>query len=66
MGHPYSTGELRALRFLVEKYGDLTYILPRNIEIEYYALTGVMRAHGCLYMAAWRLKNGYYDARLSA
>lgn len=66
MRHRYSTRELKALRFLLDKYGSMSYIIPQDLESEYYALTGVVRAHGCLYMAAWRMEKGYYDSVLSA
>ena len=57
----YSKQELRAINTLIHKYGHLTYIKMSLLENEYYQLTGVDRASGAIYMAAWRLENGYYD-----
>ena len=61
MAKAYSTKELRVINFLIRKYGYLTYVKMSILEEEYYQLTGVHRASGAIYMAAWRLENGYYD-----
>ena len=61
MSKAYSKHELRAIYTLIRKYGHLTYIKMSLLENEYYKLTGVHRASGAIYMAAWRLENGYYD-----
>lgn len=61
MGKTYSEEELRAINTLIRKYGHLTYVKTSTLEEEYYQLTGVHRVSGALYMAAWRLENGYYD-----
>jgi hypothetical protein len=64
MARKYTDKELSVLQFLVQKYGHLTYQQPALLEEEYEQLTGIRRASGCLYMAAWRLENGLYDDRL--
>ena len=61
MAKPYSRNELVAIDALIKKYGHLTYVKMSVLENEYYQLTGVHRASGAIYMAAWRLENGYYD-----
>ena len=61
MSKAYSKQELLAIYTLIRKYGHLTYIKMSLLENEYYELTGVHRASGAIYMAAWRLENGYYD-----
>ena len=61
MAKPYSTNELIAIDALIQKYGHLTYVKMSVLENEYYQRTGVHRASGAIYMAAWRLENGYYD-----
>ena len=62
----YSIAELQALASLIRKYGHLTYGNPANVEDEFFNITGVHRASGPLYMAAWRLERGYYDNLLAA
>jgi hypothetical protein len=64
MSRKYSEKELSALQSLINKYGHLTYQKPSSLEDEYFLLTGVRRASGCLYMAAWRLELGHYDEAL--
>lgn len=61
MSKSYSIKELVILASLIRKYGHLTYIKSSLLEQEYFKLTGIHRASGALYMAAWRLENGYYD-----
>ena len=61
MAKAYSKKELLAIDTLIQKYGHLTYVKMSILENEYYQLTGVHRASGAIYMAAWRLENGYYD-----
>lgn len=61
MTKSYSVKELVVLGSLINKYGHLTYIKSSLLEQEYFQLTRVHRASGALYMAAWRLENGYYD-----
>lgn len=61
MAKSYSENELLAINTLIRKYGHLTYVKTSTLEEEYYQLTGVHRVSGALYMAAWRLENGYYD-----
>ena len=61
MARAYSKDELRAIDALIRKYGHLTYVKMSLLEKEYFKLTGVHRASGAIYMAAWRLENGYYD-----
>ena len=61
MAKVYSIAEIVVLKALIHKYGHLTYIKSSLLEQEYLQLTGVCRASGALYMAAWRLENGYYD-----
>lgn len=61
MGKTYSEEELHAINTLIRKYGHLTYVKTSILEEEYYQLTGVHRVSSALYMAAWRLENGYYD-----
>ena len=61
MEKTYSIKELRVIKALIRKYGHLTYVKMSCLEDEYYQLTGVHRASGAIYMAAWRLENGYYD-----
>lgn len=41
--------------------GPITYQNPATIEKLFWDATGVPRASGCLYMAMWRIKKGYYD-----
>ena len=65
MSPAYSYRELSALGLLVAKYGHLTYAYPRQLAAEFTTLTGTHRSHGALYMASWRLENGYYDHMLS-
>jgi len=65
MSPPYSYRELSALELLVKKYGHITYAYPQQLEAEFTAQTGTRRSHGGLYMASWRLRNGYYDHMLS-
>jgi hypothetical protein len=60
MGKKYTDSELRALRFLRQKYGHITYCEPAQLEAEFFALTGTHRSSGPLYMAAWRLEHGRY------
>lgn len=61
MAKSYSCNELNVIKSLIKKYGHLTYIKSSVLEDEYYRQSGVRRASGALYMAAWRLENGYYD-----
>ena len=61
MAKAYSEKELEAINTLIKKYGHLTYIKTSILEKEYFKLSGIHRASGALYMAAWRLENGYYD-----
>ena len=61
MSRAYSISELLVIDFLIRKYGHLTYVKMSVLKNEYYQLTGVHRASGAIYMAAWRLENGYYD-----
>lgn len=56
----YSQEELFALLELGEKY-SISYRSPQGFEEMYFQMTGVRRSHGCLYMAYWRLRLGYYD-----
>lgn len=66
MSSNYTKEEVVAISFLIHKYGHLTYVKTSVLEDEYYHLTGVHRVSGALYMAAWRLENGYYDHLLPA
>lgn len=66
MSKAYSKAELKALYELIIKNGHLTYQSSAALENAYFEKTGVHRASGALYMAAWRLERGYYDAILSA
>ena len=61
MKKDYTIQELMALQTLIHKYGHLTYVKTSILENEYYQLTGIFRASGALYMAAWRLEKGYYN-----
>lgn len=61
MARAYSKDELRVIDTLIRKYGHLTYVKMSLLEKEYFELTGIHRASGAIYMAAWRLENGYYD-----
>lgn len=65
-GKPYSELELLVLLDLMRKYGKITYFYPRNLAGEFYERTGVERSHGSLYMASWRLLNGYYAVHVAA
>ncbi len=66
MSKAYTVKELVVLESLIRKYGHLTYVKSSLLEQEYFQLTGVSRASGALYMAAWRLENGCYDHLLPA
>lgn len=65
MKKDYTIQELIALQTLIHKYGHLTYVKTSILEKEYYQLTGIYRASGALYMAAWRLEKGYYNHLLT-
>lgn len=62
---PYSKNELETLQGLIKSVGHLTYQSSAKFEKLYEQKTGVRRASGALYMAAWRLEHGYYDIILS-
>jgi len=66
MNNPYSKFELMTLQRMKQKYGNISYYSAAEIEAEYFAVTGVHRASGALYMASWRLENGYYDHLLKS
>jgi hypothetical protein len=66
MRKPYSKRELRTLKMLEQKYGNISYYKASEIESEFFAETGVYRASGALYMALWRLNNGYYNHLLES
>ncbi len=66
MAKNYTKNEIAAIDILIHKYGHLTYVKTSILEDEYYQLTNVHRVSGALYMAAWRLENGYYDHLLQA
>ena len=65
MAKPYSRAELEILQRLIKTKGHLTYQTSATFEKLYEQETGVRRASGALYMAAWRLEHGYYDIILS-
>ena len=65
MARPYSRKELEILRELINTKGHLTYQSSAPLEQWYAQETGVRRASGALYMAAWRLEHSYYDTILS-
>jgi hypothetical protein len=65
MAKKYTDSELQALRFLMRKYGHITYCEPAQLETEFFALTGTHRSSGPLYMAAWRIEHGYYTRTLA-
>ena len=66
MSHCYTKLELEALREIAASQPDgcLTYQRPVDLETRFYSLTGTTRRHGPLYMAWWRMTNGYYDGVL--
>ena len=64
MRRKYSLTELKTLKRLDQQHNGITYRTPKSLEKEFFSQTGVKRSHGCLYMASWRLKHGYYDAEL--
>lgn len=66
MRKQYSKQELETLLNLKQKYGSISYYKPAEIESEFFEKTGIHRASGALYMAAWRLDNGYYDHKLKS
>lgn len=59
----YGIEELDSILAIEAEYGPLTYQKPFNVDVEHLHLerTGVRRRAACLYMAAWRLRRGYYD-----
>ncbi|MGL4986332.1 MAG: hypothetical protein ACRC5H_04240 [Treponemataceae bacterium] len=64
MNKKYSLRELDVIKSLIYKNGHLTYQSVASLENYYFLKTGVHRASGALYMAAWRLERGYYDKYL--
>ncbi len=66
MSKGYSKVELEAIAELLQKHGHLTYQNPEKLADEFYQKTGIKRASGALYMAAWRLEKGYYDKVLQS
>ncbi|MFC2288101.1 hypothetical protein [Treponema lecithinolyticum] len=66
MSKTYSKNELQTLQTFINNIGHLTYQRLSTLESEYAKKTGVHRASGALYMAAWRLERGYYDNILSS
>jgi len=63
MAKKYTKNELEALQNIAASQNDgcLTYQRPVDLETKFFSLTGSTRRHGPLYMAWWRLVNGYYD-----
>lgn len=61
MSKRYTRAELQSLIMIEEMYGQITYQNPSLIEELFLKETGVFRSSGCLYMAMWRIKNGFYD-----
>lgn len=64
MSKRYSIGELKALEGILEDFGNIQYINNFDIEREFFLRCGKVRKSGPLYMAAWRLKKGYYSNML--
>jgi len=61
MGTPYSRQEILAIRSLRARFGHITYYLACQLEEVYFSMTGIHRAGGPIYMAAWRDEQGLYD-----
>lgn len=66
MGKPYSATEIRAIELIYQRHGNILYVNDFDIEAEFYALTGIKRKSGPLYMAFWRYTKGYYDDLLAS
>lgn len=62
---PYSADELRTIKSMIDSKGHLTYQSTSSLENDYFKQTGIHRASGALYMAAWRLEHGYYNKILT-
>jgi hypothetical protein len=66
MAKKYTKVEIEALLLIYQNHGNIFYINGFDIEAEFYALTGIVRKSGPLYMAYWRYTKGQYDHLLAS
>ncbi len=66
MNRKYTKDEIKALQFIYRTHRRIFYVNNFDIESEFYALTGVDRKSGPLYMAYWRYTKGQYDQLLAS
>jgi hypothetical protein len=63
MSKRYTDDQLAVIRYLINRHGHLYYNMGAKLEKEYFSLSGDRRPSGGLYMAAWRMEQGYYKLR---